>query len=245
MPSVVFIAGPAGSGKTTRLLRETAASALGTSLQPEQKILAMAYMHGARKRMDTSFAETESCVRLPRRITTIDGFSLDLLNRWRTAQGFTWPFVPRQSDEESPPFVRDFRTHATFDQINRQSVELLGRPTIAKLIAANYPVVIIDEFQDCTGARLEVVRALSNITRVIVAADGFQVLGDADDCPAIDWVNTLGENDCERHDLTGCHRTTQAPILNAARALRENNRIADETVPVFYGKASPARLQNN
>src|ERR1039458_304428 len=94
MACVVFITGPAGSGKTTRLLHETAIIARSTALQLQQKVLAMAYMHGARKRMETSFAETPSCVELPRRITTIDGFSLDLLNRWRTAQGFTWPFVP-------------------------------------------------------------------------------------------------------------------------------------------------------
>jgi hypothetical protein len=85
-----------------------------------------------------------------------------------------------------------------------------------------------------------VVRALSKITRLIVAADGFQVLDDIHGCPAIDWVDTLEETECERHSLTGCHRTTQTPILNAARALRENTRVADETVPVFYGR--PAQL---
>ena len=240
MAGVMFITGPAGSGKTTRLLHETAIIARSTGLQPQQKVLAMAYMHGARKRMEASFAETPSCVELPRRITTIDGFSLDLLNRWRTAQGFTWPFVPRQGNEDRPPYVRDFRTYATFDQINRQSVELLGSPTIAKLIAASYPVVVIDEFQDCCGPRLDVVRALSKITRLIVAADGFQVLDDVHGCPAIDWVDSLQESECERHSLTGCYRTTQTPILNAARALRENTRVADETVPVFYGR--PAQL---
>jgi hypothetical protein len=73
MACVVFITGPAGSGMTTRLLLETAISARSTAPQLEQKILAMTYMHGARKRMDTSFAETPSCVQLPRRITTIDG----------------------------------------------------------------------------------------------------------------------------------------------------------------------------
>ena len=193
----------------------------------------MAYMHGARKRMEASFAETPSCVQLPRRITTIDGFSLDLLNRWRTALGFTWPFVPRPGDDESPPYVCDFRTHASFDQINRLSAEVLESPTVSRLIRGSYPVVVVDEFQDCRGPRLNVVRTLSKITRLIVAADGFQVLDDIQGCPAIDWVDTLEETECERHSLVGCHRTTQKPILNAALSLRENNRVAGETVPVF------------
>jgi superfamily I DNA/RNA helicase len=240
MACVVFITGPAGSGKTTRLLHETSIMAQSKSLRLEQKVLAMAYMHGARKRMEASFSETPSCVQLPRRITTIDGFSLDLLNRWRTALGFTWPFVPTYGNGESPPCVRDFRTYATFDQINLRSAELLGTPTIAKLIAASYPIVLVDEFQDCWGPRLDVVRALSKITQVIVAADGFQVLDDIQGCPALDWVETLEDVECERHSLTGSHRTTQTPILNAARALRENARVADETVPIFYGR--PAQL---
>lgn len=240
MACVVFITGPAGSGKTTRLLHETSIMAQSKSLQLEQKVLAMAYMHGARKRMEASFAETPSCVQLPRRITTIDGFSLDLLNRWRTALGFTWPFVPIHGNDESPPCVREFRTHATFDQINLRSAELLGNLTIAKLIAASYPIVLVDEFQDCWGPRLDVVRALSKITQLIVAADGFQVLDDIQGCPALDWVDTLEEVECERHSLAGSHRTTQTPILNAARALRENARVANETVPIFYGR--PAQL---
>jgi hypothetical protein len=87
-------------------------------------------------------------------------------------------------------------------------------------------MVVVDEFLDCGRPRLDVVRALSKITRLIVAADGFQVLDDIHGCPAIDWVDTLEETECERHSLTGCHRTTQMPILNAARALRENTRVA-------------------
>ncbi len=113
-------------------------------------------------------------------------------------------------------------------------------PTAARLIAASYPLVVVDEFQDCRGPRLNVVRTLSKITRLIVAADGFQVLDDIQGCPAIDWVDTLEETECERHSLVGCHRTTQKPILNAALSLRENNRAAGETVPVFYGR--PAQL---
>jgi UvrD-like helicase family protein len=65
-------------------------------------------------------------------------------------------------------------------------------------------------------------------------------MDDIHSCPAIDWVDTLGEAGCERHSLTGCRRTSQTPILNAARALRENTRMADETIPVFYGR--PAQL---
>lgn len=240
MPPVVFITGPAGSGKTTRLLQQTAASAQSTALQGEQKILAMAFMHGARKRMEISFAETAICARLPRKVTTIDGFSLDLLNRWRTALGFAWPFVPRQDEEGHPPFERDFRTHATFHQINQHAVDLLNRETVAKLIATSYPVVVIDEFQDCTDARLDVVRALSKVTRVILAADSFQVLDDTNACPAIDWVDSLDGSQCERHSLSGSHRTTKKPILDAARALRDNCRVADQTVPVYYGR--PALL---
>lgn len=237
MPAIVLLTGPAGSGKTTRLLEETAAKAKTLLTAEEQRILAMAYMHGARRRLEASLSEAPSCKALPRKITTIDGFSLDLVNRWRTALGLTWPVVPRHRDEDDqPPTERDFRTHCSFEQINQYAAQLLAKPMVASLVASSHPIVLIDEFQDCHGAKLAVVQALAKVTQVLVAADEFQVLDDIVGCPAIEWVQALDTGDRELCELEGCHRTKHEPILSAARALRTNVRLADETIPVYYGQ---------
>jgi hypothetical protein len=99
-------------------------------------------------------------------------------------------------------------------------------------------MVIVDEFQDCTGDALHFIKAFSKSTTLVLAGDDFQLLsGDQSGCPAIDWIEELKAQDvidCER--VERCHRTDNSGIMRAARALRDNVKATDQTVPVYCGQ---------
>lgn len=242
MPAPVYITGTAGTGKTTKLLERTAVYARELLTHPHHQLLAMAYMHGARRRLESSIKEDEECRRIPCTVSTIDSFALALLNRWRTALGITLPVcaAPTQCTQ---PFERHARLHLTFDEIAASAAKLLTSPTVARIVACSYPLIVIDEFQDCIGPKLDLVRALADASQLILAADAFQRLdGGIVGCPAVDWLEGLGDA-----GLRECYRLTKSrrfsatsEIFLAASALREPRRPAGETVPLYYGPALPA-----
>jgi superfamily I DNA/RNA helicase len=242
MPAPIYITGPAGTGKTTKLLERTAVYARELLTHPYQQLLAMAYMHGARKRLESSIKEDEECSRIPRTVSTIDSFALTLLNRWRTALGITLPVcaAPAQCAKR---FERHARLHLTFDEIAASAAKLLTNSTVARIVACSYPLIVIDEFQDCIGPKLNLVRALADGSQLILAADAFQLLdGGITGCPAVDWVEGLGDEGLrEHHRLTEPRRfSTTSGVFLAANALREDSHPAGGTVPLYYGPALPA-----
>jgi hypothetical protein len=242
MPAPVYITGPAGTGKTTKLLERTAAYARELLTQPHQQLLAMAYMHGARRRLESSLKEDKECNKISRTVCTIDSFALSLLNRWRTALGISLPVcaAPTRCKER---FERHARLHLTFDEITDSAGKLLTNSTVARIIACSYPLIVIDEFQDCIGPKLNFLRALADASQLILAADAFQLLDEATiGCPAVDWVEGLGDAGLsESHQLTEPHRFSKTSgIFLAACALRERSRPAGQTVPFYFGQTAPA-----
>jgi hypothetical protein len=244
MPQPVYISGHAGTGKTTKLLELTAIYARQLLVGPHQRVLAMAYMHGARRRLESSLDGDAKCAKIPRLVTTIDSFALSLVNRWRASLGFALPVAPTKVAVNAP-FERHYRLWMPFSQIASLASELLRRPTVARLAGASYPLVVIDEFQDCAGPKLDVICALADVSHLLVAADSFQLLqSDVVGCPAVEWIDGLGDGGLrERHELTDPHRTDDQGILNAARALRENTPVAGASVPVCYGPAVPTAFR--
>lgn len=242
MPAPVYITGQAGTGKTTHLLGRTVTYAQELLTQPHQQILAMAYMHGARRRLESSIEDHQECSKIPRTVSTIDSFALALVNRWRTALGISLPVcaAPARCTER---FERHSRLHLPFDEITASAASLLTRSTVARIVRSSYPVVVIDEFQDCIGSKLDLVRAIADASQLILAADAFQLLrADVVGCPAVDWVEGLGESGIREHlTLTEPWRFSANPqIMLAARALREQSRLAEQAIPVYYGPTRPS-----
>jgi superfamily I DNA/RNA helicase len=241
MPAPIYITGPAGTGKTTKLLALTAQCARELSFQPHQKVLAMAYMHGARRRLESSIAGHRECRTVPCTVCTIDSFALTLVNRWRSSLGIKYP-VSAAPTRCSLRFERHARIHLTFDEIAAFAADLLTRPVVLRLLSASHPLVVIDEFQDCIGRRLEVIKAISEASQLILAADPFQLLnGGPAECPALDWLESLsGTGLREHHQLTEPHRFSANPgIFRSARAVREQSDSEDSAVPVHFGPPSP------
>src|SRR5436305_620534 len=79
---VIAFEGPAGCGKTHRLMDELGAALHARPLAPHQQVLALTYMHGARRRLDTRL---RAIAGLAGRFEamTLDSFAWRLTQRWR------------------------------------------------------------------------------------------------------------------------------------------------------------------
>jgi len=194
------VEGAAGCGKTFRLM-EALGEALGaTPLQEGQRVLALTFMHGARRRLNEKLRSVPGlkgrfeCV-------TVDSFAWRLLRRWRglaTALG-----------------VQPLR-----DQYDAQcdaAGVLLERSEVLGWAVASFPIVLVDEAQDLKPQRLRMLCALAQSARTLIAADEFQCL-DAGlrPNPLIGWMR----NACEPEVLNQVRRTNVQALLAAATAIR-------------------------
>lgn len=230
MNKPILITGYAGTGKTTRAMDLVKERVDTTSLLDYQSFLGMSFMHGARRRLDQKLREV--CGHASYRATTIDAFALSILNRWRTSIGFSKPFSPATGD--GGPVEGLFEVRAGFDWIRAEAAKLLSRPTIGRLVGVSFPLIVVDEFQDCHGPQLEIVKALANQTQLLLAADDFQLLDSVgSNCPAVDWALELQQDGrVIVETLRTPYRTTNHALLQAARNLRDNQISKTVTIPV-------------
>lgn len=234
MPSLVAILGPAGTGKTTRLLESVGEYASRLVTEPQQRLLAMSFMNGARLRLD--LALRAAYPNIPRTVITLDKLASTIVNRWRQAEHLTFPVASSKAVGSAGSGSLHFRTHLSFDQIVQRAGRLLERPAVIAWVSSSFPLILVDEFQDCVDVRLAFVQNLSIATQVLVAADEFQLLNDeySTTCPAVEWIECLetsGNATVVR--LTATHRTDAKPLLDAASALRNNVAASADTIPVI------------
>jgi hypothetical protein len=204
MPFVGF-EGPAGTGKTYELIESVRGRVNAPGILPHQRVLALTFMHGSRRRLDERLArpvETRgrsSCV-------TIDSFAGHILRRWQAGAG------------NLPDMNK-------FDEVCDGCGSLLERPEIARWVAASFPVIAIDEAQELKPCRLRIVKALTEHADLYVAADVFQCLDETIDTgPFVEWFEA---GDIRR--LVQVRRTGMQGLLNAGVALRQGRAPASGT----------------
>lgn len=197
-----FFEGSAGTGKTTRLMEYLADHLLGHALAPDERVLALTFMHGARRRLQ---ARLTALAVLRKRFvcTTIDSFAWMLMHRWRS--------LLRTLD----PTVRS-NLGTDYEGNCRAAALLLQRDVVRSWVAVRYPVVVVDELQDCRESRLEIVRSLATESLVVAAADEFQDLRGTDTNPAVAWLHANG-TPCT---LTTNHRARSVVLRGAAEQIR-------------------------
>ena len=203
--SVAFFEGPAGSGKTTRLIEKLAAALTAQPLQTHQQVLALTKMHGSRRRMHTRL---ESVPGLARRFscTTLDSFAWRLVQRWRTlsrAEGWSEP------------------TESEYDKVCARAGALLQHKIVREWVTRTFPIVAVDEMQDSKGGQLDIVLGLAESAVCFVAADEFQDLDAAAENAAVAWARAAGTVT----PLSKNHRTNIAGLLDAAKALRNGASV--------------------
>ncbi|MDG7001234.1 MAG: ATP-dependent helicase [Nitrososphaerota archaeon] len=231
MKKAHLVLGKAGTGKTTWLISKVGELAPFEIKNEHQSLLAITRMHGSRRRVEDRLRQ--SVAELKYQVTTIDAFALSIVNKWRMALGFSMPVVPVYGDSDFEPSL--FGVEADFERILKMAAKLLPKTTVKNLIGKSFPIIVIDEFQDCSGAMLDFVKELSECSLLLLAADAFQQLEEGlVGCPAIEWVRDLEAHGlAEITDLSECHRTSNPGILGAARYIRDNIRSTSPTVPVI------------
>jgi hypothetical protein len=133
-----------------------------TPLADGQKVLALTYMHGSRRRLQ---GQLESINGLAGRFecVVLDSIARRIVLRWQALlaqKGFEVPVV------------------GDFNRICDAASLLLQEEIVGRWMAATYPVLILDEAQDLDGSRLGIIQGLSASINVIAAADEFQCLDD-------------------------------------------------------------------
>ncbi|RWH40326.1 MAG: hypothetical protein EOQ80_28785 [Mesorhizobium sp.] len=217
------VEGAAGCGKTFRLMEIVEQSVVQTPLLDGQRILALTFMHGARRRLT---GRLRSVPGIAGRVEccTVDAFAWRITRRWRglaAAQG-----IPLAAEND-------------FDAVCDTAGALLEHPQVGAWVAQSFPVVVVDEGQDLHPQRLRMLRAIAATATALVAADEFQCLDpDLRPNPLIEWLN--GANG-QRETLVQVRRTNVAGLLNAASSIRSGQPPAasGQTFQIMVGSGIP------
>lgn len=194
--------GGAGTGKTTSLLRELDAHLASHPLDPGQRVLALTFMHGSRLRLAERLSK--SSARRQCECMTLDRFAWDICRRWRSRLRAGGGVVPIDLDV------------ANYDATCEAAGWLLVAADVVKWVVGRYPVIVLDEFQDCTPVRLALAQRLHGHVEMFVAADDFQNLNLTDESPGVAWLRGLQISE----ELTINRRTADGDLNAAAQALR-------------------------
>jgi hypothetical protein len=217
--SVHGIDGAAGCGKTTRLIQLLVEKVEQHPLQAGQKILALTFMHGSRRRLEERLSSVP-IIRGRFACETIDSFAWQLRRRWRgLAQHLALP-MPDELD---------------FDGQCEVAASLLERSDVCSWIVKSFPIVLVDEAQDLRPQRLRMIQALRLSATLIIAADEFQCLDTSlRPNPLANWLPTV----CEVEHLNVARRTDVVGLLSAASAIRDGGVPA--TLGAFRVHATPS-----
>ncbi|VVP35764.1 hypothetical protein PS865_04598 [Pseudomonas fluorescens] len=199
--TVRSFSGPAGCGKTFQLMASLTTQLADQPLLDGQKVLALTFMHGSRRRLDDRLA---GVVGLNRRYecSTLDSFAWRIVSRWRALLahlGMEFPQV------------------GAYEQICTSASELMAREEVVRWVAGSFPIVVVDEAQDLTPSRLAIVQSLAAHVELLVASDEFQcLLEELRPNLACEWLAATGNE----ITLNIPRRTNDQDLLAAAGAVR-------------------------
>jgi UvrD-like helicase C-terminal domain/AAA domain len=204
---VIAFEGPAGCGKTHRLMDELAAALRLQPLMPHQFVLALTFMHGSRRRLD---ARLRGVPGLAGRFeaTTLDSFAWRLTQRWRRLAEHLGHRVPGEND---------------FAGTCALAAVLLQKQIVRAWVEMSFPIVVVDEAQDLGPERSAMIAAWAQSGTIFLAFDEFQCL-DARMLPIA--IETWLRDHCRPTPLTGCRRTDNDELIQAARAVRDGRAVA-------------------
>ena len=193
--------GGAGCGKTHRLMAALAEHLRVRPLAEGQRVLALTYMHGSRRRLEERLALLKLSAR-PYECATIDSFAAHIVRRWRSLLAM---------------LDLEFPAAADYTGNTKAAAVLLEQDAVSRWVALTHPVLVVDEAQDLDHSRLAIICALARHVELFIAADEFQCLDEAlRTNPSCKWLS-------EAHaatELTDPQRTQIPALLSAARALR-------------------------
>lgn len=195
------VEGAAGCGKTHRLIEMLSETLAAHPLVEGQRVLALTFMHGARRRLSDRLRTVDG---LSGRVecSTVDAFAWRIYRRWRglAATLGVAPIVEGEFD-------------ATCDAAGL----LLEQQQVLAWTARSFPIVLVDEGQDLRPQRLRMLAALSGATHTLIAADEFQCLEQQlRPNPLVTWLQDMSVPET----LVQVRRTHNVDLRAAATAIR-------------------------
>jgi len=211
---LLYFEGVAGTGKTTRLIDTLRDYVKKGSLNDGQKVLAITFMHGSRRRLQQTLSK-EKLIADRFECLTIDSFAKRIAERWRS--------LIVETNFKPDPGLSHFQT--TLLAANHATKYSSARDWISR----SYPIIIVDEFQDCSEYHVQFISNIEPNVIILAAADEFQDLNFCGQNSAIKYLRSVGTGE----ELTKIHRTKRPGILDAAGLIRDGSPIS--TVCNKYG----------
>lgn len=200
--------GPAGCGKTHRLMDELIGALEREPLEAHQRVLAVTFMHGSRRRLESRLSTIEPLGGRYEAVV-LDGFAWRLIQRWRRLINHLGFAIPQERD---------------FDACCALAARLVANPIVAQWVKCSFPIMIVDEAQDLCANRSAIVSTLSTTVTVFLAFDEFQCL--APELRPVPIQSWLAENSPPVR-LQGNRRTNVAQLLAAADAVRQGLAVPE------------------
>ena len=219
---IVMIEAAGGCGKTTKaakFAREAAERLLSG------KVLLLSHTHAACGEFQ------RKCAALDKKIDveTCDSFCLKAIAAYARPLGLPAPIESHldRTDGGIP-----------FSALSEKAAELFRRaPTVARAVAAHYPVIVLDEHQDASIHQHEAVRLLREIgdARLRIFGDPMQAIHSANDNGHVDWDAVWAAAD-DTGSLEQPHRWADAPelgewIMASRAALKAGNPVSLRDAP--------------
>lgn len=208
--SLEYFEGPAGCGKTYQLIKTLETFLADRPLAEGEAVLGLTYMHGSRRRMQNQLGKTPS-LRGRFLACTVDSLARRLVYRWRTLA------------KEIEPKL-NLMVSANFTVICRAAALAIAKESVSSWLKLRYPVVVVDELQDCKGDQLYLIQAMESCCHVIAAADEFQDLQQTGPSAAVEWLHAGAG---KKNVLSGNRRTSETTLLQAANRLRASQDCGD------------------
>lgn len=169
-----------------------------------QKVLALTFMHGSRRRLEERLGQLRA-LKGRTDCSTIDSFAWRLVRRWLSLAA-TLGFADIEPNQ--------------YERVCDAAGALLQIKEACGWVVASFPVLLVDEAQDMTANRLRVVEGLASRLEVFAAADEFQCLNEElIPNPACVWLAQV----CNAEELVQPRRTNIAELLDAAAAIRKGD----------------------
>jgi len=204
---IIAYEGPAGTGKTTRLINSLEGLLASEHLRDGQRVLALTFMHGSRRRLHERLSSLTG-LRGRFECSTFDSFAFMVCNRWKSLLKRLGHSMPGDGE---------------FDKTCDCCGVLVEQAHARTWITRGFPTIVVDEAQDLSPERLRIVRGLAPESNLLIAADEFQCLDDRLlPNPAVQWLRSA----TTPIPLDSNYRTSKADLLAAALAVRTGSDVA-------------------
>lgn len=219
---VVTIEAAGGCGKTTKAAKYASEAAGRLS---SGKVLLLSHTHAACGEFQ------RKCAALGKKIDveTCDSFCLKAIGVYARPLGLPSPMESHlgRADGGIP-----------FATLSEKAAELFRRaPTVARAVAAHYPIIVLDEHQDASIHQHEAVRLLREIgdARLRIFGDPMQAIHPANDNGYVDWDALWAAAD-DRGSLEEPHRWAEVPelgewIMASRTALKAGDPVSLRDAP--------------